>query len=326
MTAHLEALPDRVRRGAAALAARAELVRIDEGALDRLATTIDPSPPEPYDEERWTGPPEERATAVVAWNAANFGSGWFPHVHKLPGRSGARTLATRWHQHCGLHGVPDSRWLADVSLAQVAEVFAQPTDGEVVGLLEAFAVAWRELGEHLLTRHDGSAAAMVRAADGSGAALAEELAGLACWDDRHLVDGLEVPLHKRAQIVVSHLSSALQGHELGTFADVHQLTAFADNLVPHVLKVAGVLVVDAALDARIEREELLVSGERGEVELRALGLHAVELLVDRLHAAGHDRSRRRRSTTGSGSRGRTRPSRPGPDTAAGARTTDLLRR
>jgi len=50
----------------------------------------------------------------------------------------------------------------------------------------------------------------------------------------------------------------------------------------------GVLVVDPALDARIEREELLMSGERGEVELRAVAVHAVELLVDRLRAAGHD--------------------------------------
>ncbi|MFP5322073.1 MAG: queuosine salvage family protein [Acidimicrobiia bacterium] len=271
-------LPERVRRGCAALAERAQLVLIDPPALDRLAGQLDPSAPEPFEEERFTGPPEHRSMAVVAWNAVNFGSGWFPHVRKLPGRSGARTLATRWHGHVDRHGVPDAGWLAAVTVEQVADVFVQPREGEVLGLLEAFAVAWRELGQHLLARHGGSAAAMVRSAGGSGAALAEELAGLSCWDDRHEVDGVEVPLHKRAQITVSHL---------GGFDDADRLTAFADNLVPHVLKVHGVLVVDPALDARIEREELLRSGERGEVELRALGVHAVELLVDRLRAAGH---------------------------------------
>ena len=44
-----------------------------------------------------------------------------------------------------------------------------------------------------------------------------------------------------------------------------------------------------ALDARIGREELLASGERGEVGLRTVGVHAVELLVERLRSAGHDR-------------------------------------
>jgi len=280
------ALPERVRRAAAEVAAVARLVRIDEGALDRLAATLDPAPPASYAEERFAGEPAERAMAVLAWNAVNFGSGWFPHVTKLPGRSGARTLATRFHDHVDRHGVPTAGWLSEVTTAQVARLFAQPLDGEVFDLVDAFAGAWRELGAHLLDRHGGSALGLVEAAGGSGAALAEELAALPAWRDEHRLDGLVVPLFKRAQIVVSHLAGA----GVGGFGDVERLTAFADNLVPHVLKVHGVLVVDPALDARIERGELLASGERGEVELRALGVHAVELLVARLRSAGHDRA------------------------------------
>jgi len=280
-------LPERVRRGAAAAAEQAELVRIDHDALDRLAAALDPTSPEPYPEERWTGDVEHRAMAVVAWNAVNFGSGWFPHVAKLPGRSGARTLATKWHEHCDGHGVPAADWLAEVGVEEVAAVFAQPLDTEVRGLLDAFTGAWQELGRHLLEHHGGSAAALVGAAGAQRARLAEELAALPSWDDRHRLGDLEVPLFKRAQIVVSHLAGALAGTELGRFDDLDTLTAFADNLVPHVLKVRGVLVVDPALDARIERGELLRSGERGEVELRAVAVHAVELLVARLHEAGH---------------------------------------
>lgn len=280
-------LPDRVRTGAAALAGRAELVRIDGDALDRMAASLDPTAPEPLPEERWTGSAEDRAMGVVAWNAVNFGSGWFPHVVKLPGHSGARTMAARWQQHCRTVGVPGAQWLADVTVEEVAGVFHQPLEGEVRGLLDAFTAAWRELGVHLLEHHGGSAAAMVGAAGGRGAVVAAELGALPSWDDRPRLDGVEVPLYKRAQIVVSNLAGALADHELGRFRDLADLTAFADNLVPHVLKVAGVLVVDPVLDARIERGELLESGERGEVELRAVGVHAVELLVARLRSTGH---------------------------------------
>lgn len=284
MNAEHASLPGRVRAAVAAVAADAELVRIDEGPLERLARSLDPARPDPYPEERWRGSTEERAMGVVAWDAVNFGSGWFPHVAKLPGRSGARTMQARWQAHCRAHGVPSADWLAQASVERVAEVFVQPPTGAVRGLLEAFTAAWRELGAHLLDHHGGSAARLVDAADGRGAALAEELGSLPCWDDRHDLDGREVPLYKRAQIVVSDLATA----GAGRFEDLDALTAFADNLVPHVLKVAGVLVVEPGLDERIDREELLESGERGEVELRAVAVHAVELLVERLRSAGHD--------------------------------------
>jgi putative queuosine salvage protein len=54
---------------------------------------------------------------------------------------------------------------------------------------------------------------------------------------------------------------------------------FADNLVPHVLRLDGVLTFDAELAARIERGELIEHGSPEEVEIRACALHAVELIV-----------------------------------------------
>ena len=54
---------------------------------------------------------------------------------------------------------------------------------------------------------------------------------------------------------------------------------FADNLVPHVLRLDGVLHFNAALVHRIEREELITHDSPEEVEIRACALHAVELIV-----------------------------------------------
>ena len=65
-------------------------------------------------------------------------------------------------------------------------------------------------------------------------------------------------------------------------SDLHgldRLTLFADNLVPHVLRLDRVLEFDPALVARIDAGRLLEHDSPAEVEIRAVALHAVELLV-----------------------------------------------
>ena len=54
---------------------------------------------------------------------------------------------------------------------------------------------------------------------------------------------------------------------------------FADNLVPHVLRLDGILQFDPELSARIERGELIEHGSEEEIEIRACAVHAVELIV-----------------------------------------------
>ena len=98
------------------------------------------------------------------------------------------------------------------------------------------------------------------------------LAGLPHWDDRgrHPATGGEVWFYKRAQLAAADL--ALAG--LARFADLDRLTLMADNLVPHVLRLDGVLRVEPGLVERIERGELLTAGEPEEVELRAVAVTA----------------------------------------------------
>jgi hypothetical protein len=91
---------------------------------------------------------------------------------------------------------------------------------------------------------------------------------------------LEVPFYKRAQITCLDLATALGGKGLGRFGDLDQLTLFADNLVPHVLRTLGVLVYDPALVRRIDAGELIESQSVEEVEIRAVAVHAVERLSE----------------------------------------------
>jgi hypothetical protein len=275
---------EQVRRACASVAERAVLVSIDDGALDELAATlVAAEPPSLLPEERPADGEDEEAVAaeVLAWNAVNFGSGWFPRLRKRPGLSGARTLASAFADHVRSSGPPTGTWLAAADTARCARIFEQPHPGPVDDLLDLFARAWRDLGELLVARHDGQAAGLVRAAGGSADRLVASLGAMPLAHDVADYDGLEVPFFKRAQITVSHLARALGGRGLGRFADGDRLTAFADNLVPHTLRMAGVLRYDPTLADRIERQDLLAVGEPAEVEIRACGVHAVELLAAR---------------------------------------------
>ena len=99
--------------------------------------------------------------------------------------------------------------------------------------------------------------------------------GWRCFADRSRYEELELPFLKRAQIAAADLHRA----GVARFGDLDRLTMFADNLVPHVLRLDGVLRFDPELVARIEREELIEHGSPEEVEIRACAVHAVELIV-----------------------------------------------
>jgi hypothetical protein len=275
---------DRVRQACAAVAERATLVSVDEDALDRLAAKLaGAEPPALLPEEQPHDGRDEDAVAaeVVAWNAVNFGSGWFPVLRKRPGLSGARTLASAFADHVRRTGPPTGEWLAAADAATCARIFEQPHPGPVDDLLDLFARAWRDLGSLLVADHQGEAAELVRSAGGSAERLVTSLGAMPLAHDVAPYKGREVPFLKRAQITVSHLDRALGGRGLGRFADGDRLTAFADNLVPHTLRMAGVLRFEPELAARIDREDLLEPGEPAEVEIRACGVHAVELLAAR---------------------------------------------
>jgi hypothetical protein len=106
-------------------------------------------------------------------------------------------------------------------------------------------------------------------------ALAERLGGWGCFEDVSVYEGIRVPFLKRAQIAAADLDRA----GVASFPDLDRLTMFADNLVPHVLRLDGVLRFDPGLVERIERQELIEHGSPQEVEIRACAVQAVEMIV-----------------------------------------------
>jgi len=202
---------------------------------------------------------EQAADHVLQLDAINFGSGWFPTLRKPPGMSGYRTVAAAVAEH----GPWTNSELRALDAAAVAAALGQQPAHP---LMRLYAEALRDLGRFL---GDRSAHDLVAEAGGSAERLATLLAhGMRFFDDRGF--------YKRAQIVPSDL--ALAG--VADFGDLDRLTIFADNLVPHVLRVDGVLRYDPELAAHIDAGLLLPPG-RAEQEIRACAVHACEQLAER---------------------------------------------
>lgn len=272
---------DEVRSTCAAVAAQASRVRIDVRALADYGPRLLSVPPVPDDDPgrmRLESAPDTVAF-VVALDAINFGSGWFPVLHKRPGMSGYHTVAATFREHVQRNGAPTATWLSSVTTADCCALFDQDPASEAAELMVHFAEAWNQLGRLLLERHDGSAVELVAAADRSADRLVELLRAAPYFEDRRHYRGIDVAFYKRAQIVAADLDLALAGQGPGRFDDLDRLTIFADNLVPHVLRVDGVLMLDTALASHIDAGLLLPEGSEDEVELRACAVDAVEQLA-----------------------------------------------
>lgn len=289
---------DDIRTRCAEVAAVARQVHIDRDALGRYAASF---PVElldaPFDDPAHEDRDDAEATAafVIALDTINFGSGWFPVLRKRPGMSGYHTVASSLRDLVETTGPLTGARLRSSTPAEVCEIFGQDPDGEAAELMGLFTSAWHDLGELVERRFDRSFTSLIESADHSAARLVGTLDQLPFFHDRasyELPDGttIDVPLYKRAQIVAGDLDRAFAGSGPGHFDDLDRLTIYADNLVPHVLRLDGVLGFDDELVQRIDRGDLLESGEPAEVEIRAVAVHAVELIGEQLRAAGQARA------------------------------------
>lgn len=245
-------------------------MQVDEEAIEAYAAEL-PHPEDGDEPLPYADDPETAAAFAICMNAINFGSGWWPTIRKRPGHSGYATMAA---------GVTDRFDAGEPWGVEELQAMDAPAIATVVGqdpehpLMEQFAATLRDVGDHIGNEHEGRFLGPAESAE-SIPVLAGTFASWDAFADVSAYDGRAVPFYKRAQLAAADLHRA----GVADLPGLDRLTAFADNLVPHVLRVDGVLRLDPDLTARIEAEDLLEHGSPEEVELRAGAVHAVELLA-----------------------------------------------
>ena len=279
-------LLDQVRSSCARVTETARFVTINQSAIAQYAATLPLEliqQPEHDAASHYLGHGADTASFFVILDSINFGSGYFPHLHKRPGMSGYFTIASSLNDHFRSHGAMTAETLIDITPAFCVNVFGQDHANRVVGeLMTLFANALNALGRLLLSEYQGSFVNLIEAANKSAETLARLLSAMPYFRDVERYGDYDVSFYKRAQLMSADLALAFGHAGYGEFSDLDELTIFADNLVPHVLRMDGILKYDNDLAARIDAEALIPPGSPEEIEIRASALHTVELLTRQL--------------------------------------------
>ncbi|MGD9043023.1 MAG: queuosine salvage family protein [Desulfobacterales bacterium] len=234
------------------------------------------------------GQNENTAIFFLTLDTINFGSGYFPQLDKRPGKSGYFTIASCLNDLFKKRGPLSAEALKQLTPKDCTRIFEQDPANKPVGeLMQLFAKALNDLGGYVQEDFSGSFKALIMAAAGSAERMIKLLLRMPYFDDVQLYDKIEVPFYKRAQLTVADLSLAFAGKGLGRFDDLENLTIFADNLVPHVLRVDSILLYEEELGSHIDAGKRVAAGSVQEIEIRACALYAVELLKNELIRSGH---------------------------------------
>ncbi len=281
---------DRIRRSCRKVADRAERVKINRNRLSAYAASLPldkVANPQLDPDCHYLGRKEDTVNFLVALDTINFGSGYFPHLRKRPGMSGYFTVASSLHDAYVRQGPLSARQLAEMTVEECTRMFDQDPDNFIAReLMQHFAAALNDLGRYVLDRFNGSFVELVDSAASSAGRLVQLLSEMPYFKDVASYNGCEVLFFKRAQITAADLALAFEGRRWGHFEDLDQMTIFADNLVPHVLRIDGILLYEEALVAGINEGKLIPAGSAAEVEIRACAVHAVELIKNKLAESG----------------------------------------
>lgn len=283
---------DKVRNSCRTVSEKSEKIKIDFSKINEYALSLpikDALSPELDSKTHFLGGEEDTVSFFLTLDSINFGSGYFPKLNKRPDMSGYFTVSSSLTDLFRNEGPLSAERLSQLTTQDCTSIFNQnPENEDIQELMQLFAAALNDLGNYLQNEFKGSFMQLIKMSDNSAENLLKILIKMPFFNDTEPYGDRTVHFYKRAQLTAADLSIALKGQGAGRFNDLDRLTIFADNLVPHVLRIDEILIYDEVLASRIDAGELIPSKSKEEVEIRACAVHAVELIKKELKESGYD--------------------------------------
>ncbi len=287
------------------MAEHSESVKIDDAALATFAATLKDivvkAPPQfPL---QFTERSRINFEAVRA--LLEFGSGFRLVLRQFVGRGAHETMTTGLFSLFITYGDITAATMVGLSLFEVSTLFSIPLSveedvgGSLAGVMtqyvdspvKALAVyihrVLADCGRILQARNCADFFELIVKELKPSAAepieadrLIEMLVGIfPAFNDVGQHKGKPVHVFKKAQLLCANLNQAFEsgGISFGV-SKVDQLTVFADNVIPCVLRAEGVLVLSENLAERIDSGKVLAVGDE-EIELRLAAVEACERLA-----------------------------------------------
>lgn len=282
---------DDIREQTAFVMACAKDVRVNDDKIASYTQEIlEQYPAMPEMSEDWhlidRDNPDRTALYVLILDSINFGSGYFAAIKPHNGQEGYALVAACLKQAFTDRGWDQLSALSGITAQDCADVFHQDiSDPDVRELMELFVWSINITLQHLQQGYDGTVLSLLDRTGKTAKGLVEVVSKWENFADFAEYQGKRIPFLKRAQILAADLHLAF---DETLFDDMDQVTIFADNQVPHVLYMDGILSYSDDLARKIEQGHMFTQGEPQEMELRAAAIVAVEKMV--LAARASDKS------------------------------------
>jgi len=184
-------------------------------------------------------------------------------------------------------GIPflDGNYLATVTRAELEKVFHGSTE---MPMLDERVHIFNDVGRVLAEGYEGRfhnftascAPRLYAAGDGLLERLVTEFPR---FDDVSSYGDARPQFYKLGQLALWMMYASLDAGRRFPIADMDQMTAFADYIVPVALRVMGILEYSPQLEAAIDARQELPADSAWEVEIRAHTLYATDLLCTELN-------------------------------------------
>ena len=174
----------------------------------------------------------------------------------------------------------DVKYLSEIKEEELSKIL----EGNIqIPLFEERLNILRGIGTVLIEKFNGDFANLIKKANGDSQKLLRLIVeNFPSFEDSSIYKGRRVYFYKRAQLLISDIFQAFDGHKFGKLRNITELTACADYKLPFVLRRLGIFSYSYYLADKIDNQIQIDKDSEEEIEIRANTIWVVELIKQKL--------------------------------------------